>query len=88
MLNRQDIVKLVANGMELQTFEALQLNTSMISETTDFNFKYKPKSKIIRGKYELLDLIKPQDEVIIYINDIQYLAGLSREGKRLGRQRR
>ena len=75
MLNRQDIVKLVANGIELQTFEALQLNTSMISETTDFNFKYKPKSKIIRGKYELLDLIKPQDEVIIYINDIQYLAG-------------
>lgn len=75
MSERNDIVKLVVNGVELQTFEYINLVSSMISETTAFQFMYKPKSEIVRGKYKLLNLAKPQDEVVIYINDIKYLTG-------------
>lgn len=75
MSERKDIVKLVANGVELQTFEYINLPTSILSPTSAFQFKYKPKNEIVRGKYKLLDLVKPQDEVVIYINDIKYLTG-------------
>ena len=71
----QDVVKLVVNGLELQTFESLELKNSMSSTTTDFSFTYAPKSKIVNGEYVLIDLIKPQDPAFIFINDIKYLAG-------------
>ena len=71
----QDVVKLVVNGLELQTFESFELKNSMSSATTDFSFTYAPKSKIINGQYVLIDLIKPQDPVLIFINDIKYLTG-------------
>lgn len=71
----EDDVKLVVDGIELQTFEMITLNTSMISITTDFAFTYTPKSKIVNRVYVLIDIIKPQDKVEIYINDILYLTG-------------
>jgi len=71
----QDVVKLVVNGLELQIFESFELKNSMSSATTDFSFTYAPKSKIINGQYVLIDLIKPQDPVLIFINDIKYLTG-------------
>ena len=71
----QDVVKLVVNGLELQTFESFELKNSMSSATTDFSFTYAPKSKIVNGQYVLIDLIKPQDPVLVFINDIKYLTG-------------
>jgi prophage tail gpP-like protein len=70
-----DIITLIVNGEELRTFENIELTSSMQSMSGGFSFTYIPKFKFVRNRYELQGIIKPQDEVEIYINNIQYLTG-------------
>lgn len=71
----QEVIKLVVNGIELQTFESLELKNSMASITTDFSFTFLPRYKIVNGNLVFIDNIKQEDAVLIYINDILYLTG-------------
>ena len=71
----EDVVKLVVNGVEFTNFISFELKNTMISITTDFSFTYAPKIKYVNKKPVLVDVIKEQDEVKIFINNIQYLIG-------------
>lgn len=71
----KDVIKLVVNGLELQTFESYELKNSMTSVTTDFSFSFLPQYNIINGKINWLNIVKTEEPVLIYINDILYLTG-------------
>ena len=66
----KDVIKLVVNGLELQTFESLELKNSMTSITTDFSFSFLPQYNIVNGKINWLNIVKTEEPVLIYINDI------------------